>query len=187
MVGRVAEPAVVQRSDAMIWVLVGLATLSVVALAVSQGRRSRQPGFDGKTPPPAFSLPSLDGKKTPLPQGRVTLVDFWATWCEPCRVSMPRVQEIWRKYQPAGLELYSVDTDDANPDRDPEVREFLMKNGLTFPVVLDDGTATSAFKVSNLPTMLLLDKSGKVVWSDVGQLTGARERSLVASIEKALR
>ena len=175
-----------QRSDTFIWVLVGLATLSVVALAVVQGRRPA-PQLEGKAPPPGVTLPGLDGGKKPLPKGKVTLVDFWATWCEPCRVSMPRVQEIWKKYHPAGLELYSVDTDDDNPNRDPEVREFLMKNSLNFPVVLDDGSASKAFSVASLPTMVLLDKKGKVIWTDVGQLTKSREKELVATIEKALK
>jgi thiol-disulfide isomerase/thioredoxin len=183
----VTERALTQKTDTFVWALVGLATVSVIALAVAQGRRPEQPRYEGTPPPAGFSLPSLDGAKTPLPQGKVTLVDFWATWCEPCRISMPRVQQIWKKYHPAGLELYSVDTDDDSPDRDPEVREFLLKNKLDFPVVLDDGTATSTFKVANLPTMLLLDKKGKVIWTDVGALTRSREKNLVATIEKALK
>jgi thiol-disulfide isomerase/thioredoxin len=186
MVAAVTERTLAQRSDAFIWALVGLATLSVVALAVAQGRRAPPP-MQGKAPSPSLSLRGLDGSAKPLPKGKVTLVDFWATWCEPCRVSMPRVQQIWKKYEPAGLELYSVDTDDDTPDRDPDVREFLMKNRLTFPVVLDDGSALKAFSVANLPTMVLLDKRGKVIWTDVGTLTQSREKQLVASIEKALQ
>jgi predicted transcriptional regulator len=100
---------------------------------------------------------------------------------------MPRVQQIWKKYQPAGLELYSVDTDDDTPDRDPSVREFLIKNRLNFPVVLDDGSASKAFSVASLPTMVLLDKAGKIIWTDVGALTQSREKNLVATIEKALK
>jgi len=182
----VTERVLPQRSDALILALVGLSTLSVVALAVVQGRRP-PPRLEGKAPPPSVSLPGLDGAARPLPKGKVTLVDFWATWCEPCRVSMPRVQQIWKKYQGAGLELYSVDTDDDTPDRDPSVREFLIKNSLSFPVVLDDGSASKAFSVANLPTMVLLDKRGKVIWTDVGSLTRSREKDLVATIEKALK
>jgi thiol-disulfide isomerase/thioredoxin len=182
----VTERVLPQRSDALIWALVGLATLSVIALAVVQGRRG-PPQLEGKAPPPGVTLQGLDGKPKPLPQGKVTLIDFWATWCEPCRVSMPRVQQIWKKYQPAGLELYSVDTDDDTDSRDPEVREFLIKNRLSFPVVLDDGSASKAFSVASLPTMVLLNKQGRVIWSDVGALTQRREKDLVATIEKALK
>jgi cytochrome c biogenesis protein CcmG/thiol:disulfide interchange protein DsbE len=174
-----------QRSDAWIWALVIAATASVVVLAVVQGRRMT-PTLSGKTAP-RVSLPALDGGNIALPQGKVTVVDFWATWCAPCRYSMPRVQKLWQEYQPRGVELYSVDTDDAEPQRDAAVREFLQQNDLTFPVVLDDGSATSAFAVANLPTMLLLDRDGKVVWTHIGALTEPNERRLRAALDTALR
>jgi thiol-disulfide isomerase/thioredoxin len=178
--------ALAQRTDTVIWALLGIATLSVVALAVFQGRRP-PPRYEGKAPPPNVTLPQLEGGQKPLPIGKVTLVDFWATWCEPCRVSMPHVQKIWKKYKTAGLELYSVDTDDDSPDRPTWVREFLVENKLSFPVVFDDGSASQAFSVASLPTMVLLDKRGQVIWTDVGALTSSREKNLVATIEKALK
>ena len=100
---------------------------------------------------------------------------------------MPRVQKLWQEYQPKGVELYSVDTDDADPQRDSTVREFLLNNQLEFPVVLDDGSAAEAFSVSNLPTMLLLDRDGKVVWSHVGALTEPYERGLRAALDTTIR
>jgi thiol-disulfide isomerase/thioredoxin len=164
--------------------LVVLAIASVVTVAVLQGNRAaRLP--PGKTAP-AITLPLLGGGRAPLPQGKVTVVDFWATWCAPCRTSMPRVQKIWSEYRPRGLELYSVDTDDPSADRDAQVREFLQENRLAFPVVLDDGTASSAFSVASLPTMVLIDRSGQVVWSHVGTLTASREHELRAEIERVL-
>jgi len=137
--------------------------------------------------PLSVTLPLLGGGNTSIPQGKVTVVDFWATWCGPCRVSMPRVQQLWKEYRSSGVELYSVDTDDASPDREAQVREFLLQNKLEFPVALDDGRAADAFSVSSLPTMVLLDKRGDVIWSHVGALSGARERDLRAAIDRALR
>src|SRR6266851_4237925 len=118
--------------------------------------------------------------------GAVAVVDFWATWCAPCRVSMPRIQEVWREYGPRGVDLYSVDTDDPGADREAQVKEFLLRNGLTFPVVLDDGTASSAFSIAVLPTMLVLDRDAHVVWNHVGALTGAGERELRGVLDRAL-
>ena len=178
------ERAIEQRSDGWIWALVVAATCSVVALAVVQGNR---PGskLAGK-PAPEVALPLLGGGKSAIQHGKVTMVDFWATWCAPCRASMPRVQKIWQEYEPKGVALFSVDTDDASPDRESQVSEFLLQNRLTFPVVLDDGSAERAFAVASLPTMLLLDKDGTVVWSHVGALNASGEGQLRASLDQAL-
>ena len=100
---------------------------------------------------------------------------------------MPRVQKLWREYQNRGVELYSVDTDDPSADRDAQVREFLLQNGLGFPVVLDDGRATEAFSVASLPTLVLLDKQGHVAWSHVGALNSAREVELRSALDRTLR
>jgi thiol-disulfide isomerase/thioredoxin len=173
------------KSDAWIWALVIAATGSVVALAMVQGNR-RAPEPQARTAP-ALKLQRLGGGNSALPQGKVTVVDFWATWCGPCRFSMPRVQKLWQEYRPRGVELYSVDTDDEAPTRDADVRAFLLENQLTFPVVYDDGSASQAFAVNNLPTMLLLDRAGKVVWTHVGTLTENHERDLRTALERALR
>ena len=173
-----------RRNDMWIWALVVAATASVVALAVIQGNRSG-PRFSGKAAP-AVALPLLGGGKTSLPQGKVTVVDFWATWCAPCRYSMPRLQSLWSEYRPRGVELYSVDTDDPGPDREAQVREFLLREKLSFPVALDDGTAAEAFRVASLPTMLLVDRTGTVVWSHVGAFTGPQEQRLRTALDRAL-
>ncbi|HYY53726.1 MAG TPA: TlpA disulfide reductase family protein [Myxococcales bacterium] len=174
-----------RRSDLWIWGLVALATASVVAVAVMQGNRAGQ-RFTGQSAP-ALSLPLLGGGNAAIPQGKVTVVDFWATWCAPCRYSMPRLQSLWAEYKARGVELYSVDTDEPAPGRDTQVRQFLSTNGLSFPVALDDGRASDAFRVASLPTMLLLDRSGRVVWSHVGAFTAPRERDLRAALDRALQ
>ena len=178
------ERVLSRRSDAWIWVLVIAATCSVIVLAVVQGRHPQQQ-LNGK-PAPAVALPLLGGGRSSIQQGKVTLVDFWATWCAPCRASMPRVQKLYTEYKSNGVELFSVDTDDASPDREPQVREFLLQNGLTFPVVLDDGSAERAFSVASLPTLLLLDREGKVAWSHIGALTASREGDLRLALNQAL-
>jgi len=116
-------------SDIWIWALVALATASVVALAVVQRNRAGDERFPARVGS-AVELPLLGGGKGALPLGKVTLVDFWATWCAPCRVSMPRVQKLWAEYKPRGMELYSVDTDDPSPGREAEIQAFLKENGV---------------------------------------------------------
>ena len=170
--------------DRFLWGLVAVAAAAVVIVAIARGRVPPAPTAAG---PEAISLPLLDGKgRASIAKGRVTVVDFWATWCAPCRVSMPRIQEVWREYAPRGVDLYSVDTDDPGADREAQVKEFLLSNGLSFPVVLDDGTASTAFSVAALPTMLVLDGNARVVWNHTGVLTDSGEKELRGVLDRAL-
>jgi thiol-disulfide isomerase/thioredoxin len=175
-----------RTSDRWVLPVVTLVCAGALVTVVVQGRRAAR--VDEERPAPKVSLPLLGGKggKAPLPSDRVTIVDFWATWCAPCRASMPRVQKVIDEYGPKGVALYSVDTDDPGPQREAEVREFLAENKLSFPVVLDDSSATEAFRIENLPTMVLLDRRGRVVWQHVGALNEARERDLRAQLDQAL-
>jgi thiol-disulfide isomerase/thioredoxin len=180
-------PAAPSRAaDRFLWGLVAVAAAAVTVVAIARGRSHQAPPND-RAGAPRISLPLLDGKgHAAIEKGRVTVVDFWATWCAPCRVSMPRVQRVWREYRPRGVELYSVDTDDPSADREAQVKEFLVENGLEFPVVLDDGTASSAFSIAVLPTMLVLDREAKVVWNHAGALTRADEDDLRGVLDRIL-
>ena len=171
-------------SELWIWALVLAAIGSVVAVSVSQANRTVPAPAPKRAP--AISLPLLGGGTSALPEGKVTLVDFWATWCPPCRVSMPRLQQLWTEYRPRGVELYSIDTDDAAPDRDTQVRAFLDQHDLKFQVVIDDGSASEAFSVSRLPTLLLMDRTGAVVWMRVGALMPEQERDLREALERTV-
>ncbi|MFL5310568.1 MAG: TlpA family protein disulfide reductase [Myxococcales bacterium] len=174
-----------RAADRFLWGLVAVAAAAVLVVAVSRGR-SQQAAKDAPAAP-RISLPLLGGKgEAAIEKGRVTVVDFWATWCVPCRVSMPRIQKVWRHYQARGVDLYSVDTDDPGDDRESQVKEFLVKNGLEFPVVLDDGTASSAFSIAVLPTMLVLDRDARVVWKHRGALTREDEDDLRGVLDRIL-
>jgi thiol-disulfide isomerase/thioredoxin len=185
MVSVPMAPGPSRTADRLLWGLVVVAAAAVVAVAIARGRARPGPGAGAS--PPNLSLPLLDGKgHASIEKGRVTMVDFWATWCAPCRVSMPRIQEVWREYSPRGVDLYSVDTDDPGADREAQVKGFLLSNGLTFPVVLDDGTASSAFSIAVLPTMVVLDRDAHVVWQHSGALTTSGEKELRGVLDRAL-
>jgi thiol-disulfide isomerase/thioredoxin len=173
------------RADRLVWVVMAVAAAAVIAVAVGRGRSHR--AEPAKGPAPAVSLPVLGGTgRASITKGHVTVVDFWATWCAPCRVSMPRVQNVWREYRARGVDLFSVDTDDESADRERQVKDFLRDNGLEFPVVLDDGSATSAFAISVLPTMLVLDRDAHIVWNHIGAMNGAVEQELRTVLDSAL-
>jgi cytochrome c biogenesis protein CcmG/thiol:disulfide interchange protein DsbE len=172
-------------ADRVLWVIVAAAAAAVLAVAVARGRSHKAEPQKGAVS--SVSLPLLDGTgRVSIAKGRVTVVDFWATWCAPCRVSMPRVQAIWREYHPRGVDLFSVDTDDPSAERETQVHDFLSRNGLEFPVVLDDGTAASAFAVAVLPTMVVVDRDGRVIWNHVGMLSAPSERELRSVLDSAL-
>ena len=171
----------------MIWGAVALAAAAVIVLAIAHQRKPAEGAAHSAPVASSLALPLVNGSgKASIAKGRVTVVDFWATWCAPCRVSMPRVQSVWREYRPKGVDLYSVDTDDPGASREAEVREFLQQNNLEFPVVLDDGSATSAFSVAGLPTMVVVGRDGTVLWNHVGALTPGGERQLRDVLDRAL-
>jgi len=171
----------------VVWGAVALAGAAVLVLAIAHHRKPADDSPRSAAVASSLALPLLDGSgKASIAKGRVTVVDFWATWCAPCRASMPRVQSVWKEYRPKGVDLYSVDTDDPGAKREAEVREFLQQNNLEFPVVLDDGTATSAFSVAGLPTMVVVGRDGSVLWNHVGTLTPGGERQLRDVLDRAL-
>jgi thiol-disulfide isomerase/thioredoxin len=176
-----------RSADRFLWALVAVAAGAVVVVAVARGRAKDPRPREVAEVASRISLPRLDGNgHASIQKGHVTVVDFWATWCAPCRVSMPRLQRVWRDYGPRGVDLYSVDTDEPGGNREAAVKAFLLENGLDFPVVLDDGTAARAFAIANLPTMLVLDRDARVVWNHVGALTGHGETELRGVLERVL-
>lgn len=102
-----------------------------------------------------FSLYTIDGEEVILSQfqGEAVLVNFWGTWCPPCRAEMPLLQRTYEEHRP-DLVVVGVNVDDP-PER---VRRFVAQNQITFPVVLDeDGTVAESFSVRGYPTTFFLD------------------------------
>jgi cytochrome c biogenesis protein CcmG, thiol:disulfide interchange protein DsbE len=99
-------------------------------------------------------------------RGHPVILDFWATWCPPCSVEAPIVDQIARRWRDRGVVVVGVDTD--APDQgDP--RAFAQSEGLTYPIVRDlKGEASRLYEVANLPTLVVLSRSGKVIAVRVG-------------------
>ncbi len=120
---------------------------------------------------PEFSLPLVangaglggDGSSVTMGQlrGRAVLLDFWATWCGPCRIEAPIVDQIAQRWRDRGVVVVGVNTD--TPDQgDP--REFAQSHGLTYPIVRDPaGEASRLYDVQSIPTLVVLSRTGKVV------------------------
>ena len=129
----------------------------------AKDRRERQqkaPLTAAGTTAPDFTLRDLEGKEVKLSElrGRAVLLDFWATWCAPCRAVLPVVELLHRQFKDKGLAVFGVD------DEDSEVLgKFLQKFGYTLPTLLDpDRRVANKFEVGGIPTAILIDKQGKI-------------------------
>jgi cytochrome c biogenesis protein CcmG, thiol:disulfide interchange protein DsbE len=110
---------------------------------------------------PEFVRPDLNGQRVDLQayRGKVVLLTFWATWCAPCQVEMPRFVEWQRQYGPAGLQIVGVSMDD---DSAP-VRELCRKKGVNYPIVMGDAKLGMRYGgVLGLPLTYLIDRSGRI-------------------------
>jgi thiol-disulfide isomerase/thioredoxin len=115
-------------------------------------------------PAPAFSLP-LRGGSAPLGldklRGQVVMVNFWASWCEPCRKEFPLLDQIYKKYKSAGFTLVGVNVE---PDA-KDAESFIAKTPVSFPIVFDkDSTVSKQYHVAGMPTTVLIDRKGVLRW-----------------------
>ncbi|MFW5973320.1 MAG: TlpA family protein disulfide reductase [Bacteroidota bacterium] len=113
------------------------------------------------TEAPDFELERLEGGSFRMSdhRGEVVVVNFWATWCGPCRFEIPEFIELYEEYHEEGLTIVGISTDD---DFDV-VRPFAEEMGINYPIVIDEGDVSSAFGgIYGLPTTFLVDREGMV-------------------------
>jgi len=119
-------------------------------------------------PAPAFSLPDLDGNRVELSQfkGKVLVIDFWATWCPPCREAIPELIAMKKKYGPRGFDIVGISMDE-NPAR--VVPPFIEHYGINYPVVMADTQVPSDFGgIYGLPTTFIVDRDGNIAQRYIG-------------------
>jgi thiol-disulfide isomerase/thioredoxin len=114
--------------------------------------------------------------------GKVLYVDFWASWCAPCRLSFPFMQSLDSRFRDLGLEVIAIDVGE---DR-AKAEAFLKESGATFAVVFDpEGKLASAYELQGMPTTLLFDRSGRLRERRVGFRKG-EEPELISRIQSLL-
>ena len=133
----------------------------VLAAALAMGATLESGAVAPATAAPDFTLRTMGGPNLRLQEqrGRVVLINFWATWCGPCRQEMPHLNRLYEKYRASGFVLLGVNVDD---DKRNAV-DVAAKLGLKFPVLLDtDKKVSRLYELSTMPSTVLIDRDGRV-------------------------
>jgi cytochrome c biogenesis protein CcmG/thiol:disulfide interchange protein DsbE len=175
------------------WPLLAFAVLTLSAGWIFLSRATAAPGTGSSAPQPgflapAFTLNTLDGRKVSLSdfKGNVVLINFWATWCPPCKAEMPYIQAAYATYRDQGLVVLAIDST-SDQDEARAAGQFASANGLAFPVLADvRGEASQLYQVQALPTSFFMDRQGKIAWVVVGgPMAEALIRSHIETLLKA--
>lgn len=177
-----AEPQAIppKRSNhnSVVWIVVIVAVAAMLAFAPYMARREggnsggASSELKGK-PAPEFSLESLDSKTVRLAdfRGKAVLLNFWATWCQPCKIEMPWFEEMQRQYGPQGLQVVGIAMDDASRE---DIAKFAKEMGVNYPILLGKESVGDAYGgVQFLPSTFFIDRDGKIV----DRIFGLKSRS----------
>ncbi|HYL11459.1 MAG TPA: TlpA disulfide reductase family protein [Terriglobales bacterium] len=155
--------------NSAIWVVVIVAVSIMLAAAPYMARRA---GFNHGTlehddmsgkPAPEFALQSLEGATVHLSdfRGKAVLLNFWATWCQPCKIEMPWFEDLQKQYGSQGFQVVGVALDDASKE---DIAKFTKEMGVNYPILLGKESVGSAYGgVQFLPSTFFIDRQGKIV------------------------
>lgn len=132
----------------------------------------------------AFSLKTPEGKEVTLEslKGRIVVLDFWATWCGPCKMAMPSLQKLHERYAGKPVSIIGVNCMEQDPD---EAVKYTKKEKFTYMQLLAGDELAAAYGVSGIPTLIVIDAKGNILGSEVG-FSPVLEKKLSAEIDKAL-
>jgi peroxiredoxin len=173
------------KRDPIILIVVAIVISLMLVFGIQKTRHNRETpaGKLQGQPAPDFSLASLDGKNLKLSDfhGKAVLLNFWATWCEPCKIEMPWFVQLQQQYGPKGLQVLGVAMDDTDPK---DINEFAHKMGVNYPIVIGKEAVGDQYGgIPYLPSTFYIDRDGKVV----DRVYGLVSRSEIESdIKKAL-
>ena len=122
-------------------------------------------------PAPPFSLPDGTGQTVSLDdyKGQVVLINFWASWCGPCRQEMPLLEELHQRYEPLGFTLLGINVEEDSGLAD----KFLQATPVSFPILYDrESSVSKAYDVIAMPTTVILDREGRVRFIHYGYEAG---------------
>ena len=150
-----------------------LASVTAILLAFSSCGRATPPADTGTSaeigaPAPDFVLGSIDGTNVRLSdfRGKVVFLNFWASWCPPCRAEMPSIENLKKRMEGYDFVILAVSIDDVERSR---LSNFVEGNGYTFTILHDpEQTVADTYLIMGIPTTYIIDKNGTVVDKSVG-------------------
>jgi len=182
--GAVPPPRSGGNRNPLALVVVGLIVAAMLYFGMHVARRSGSTlGITKSSPAPDFTLESLDGKNMRLSdlRGKAVLLNFWATWCGPCKIETPWLVELQNQYGSQGLQVVGVAMDDSGKE---DIAKFAKDMGVNYPVLLGKEAVGDAYGgVPALPESFFIGRDGKIVDKIIG-LKGRAE--IEDSIKKAL-
>jgi peroxiredoxin len=137
-----------------------------------------------RRPSPDFSLKDLDGRDVRLAdfRGKVVMVNFWATWCPPCRAEIPDFIELQSQWGPKGLQIIGISLDDEGAAK---VAPFASQNRINYTMLVNGNRAANAYGgIEGIPTTFLLDRQGRVVERRAGVAPREHWQQVIASLLK---
>ncbi len=159
--------------------------LTLAIFAVLMSVACGAPPTQQNTAAPPFDLPNLAGGRTTLAsfQGKVVVVDFWATWCTPCIKEIPEYTDFYAKNKSRGVEMVGVVFDSGEPS---EIQEFLQKTKVAYPQLVGADELLASYKANQgFPTTFVIGKKGQIVKKVLGSPPGKFE-GLQKSVDEAL-
>lgn len=160
------------KRNPLVPIVIAVIVAAMLYGGIHAARKSRSGSTAGQLrgqPAPDFELKSLDGKNVKLSdfRGKAVLLNFWATWCGPCRIEMPWFVELQKEYGPQGLQIVGVAMDD--PGSEAEIAKFARDLGVNYPVLLGTEPVGQSYGgVNVLPTTFFVDRDGKLVAREFG-------------------
>ncbi|MGH4052192.1 MAG: TlpA family protein disulfide reductase [Clostridium sp.] len=136
-----------------------------------------------KTKAPDFKLKDLDGKELTLSdlKGKKVFLNFWATWCPPCKSEMPEIQKLYEETKDTDLVIVAVDIGEPLS----EVKSFTSENKYTFKVLLDsDQSVAAKYEISSIPTSYFIDEDGNIISKFIGAMNIDKMKSYIKNLDK---